>query len=426
MRRLLWKELRERRLWFLALLAAVVTPMVFGQSFTFCGGMLGALAISPVIVALLLGAGAHSSEISSGAIQFVRSRPVSWKKALLAKVIVALGIIIAATLVSAVAFCVLRPPAYSDFVTIDRLWAGFWLAVMLQSIAFAVGLVCSVVIPGAIGGVLTGTVIVLAICLQMMIYGTLSFAPNFPWSIYAWMSGTLTACILTMRFGLTLPSAQRLKRYGVVVLIFAAAGIALDIVLPTVRFDTRFGGYYLISISPDGRYSIGKINGFGILERAESTYVMTELENHKKYYVSLPSGLSENHWRWTRDHSAFVWAGSKVWSVSLRKNRAVVQSATVKPENGNYEGEVMPSPDGSRAIFVRRYYGDLVPTDVFDLRRMQTVSETFYPQDYWWQSNTEVGYTDRKGKRHIVRVIPAKDNARGAKQMTSKRRMLSF
>jgi hypothetical protein len=27
-------------------------------------------------------------------------------------------------------------------------------------------------------------------------------------------------------------------------------------------------------------------------------------------------------------------------------------------------------------------------------------------RNFWWQSDTEVGYVDRGGSRHIVRVVP--------------------
>ena len=113
----------------------------------------------PLLLALLLGAGAYASELTGERATFVFSRPVAWWRMLLAKLIFAAAIIIGATLLAALFYRLAAPAPYRHLATVPHLLAGAWGVAWKLGMLYLFGLACSVVLPGMAGGLLTVTAI---------------------------------------------------------------------------------------------------------------------------------------------------------------------------------------------------------------------------------------------------------------------------
>ena len=156
--RFFWKELHERWIWLTLWLLAVVAaawldkgqgfngePFVYNTSWT----------MVPMGVALLAGLGAYGSELTGERATFLYSRPISWKQLLLVKVLLGLAVALLATTLGALAMRFTIPVEYLPFATPGKLALSSVEFAGITSIAYLVGLGCSIALPGLAGSILT-------------------------------------------------------------------------------------------------------------------------------------------------------------------------------------------------------------------------------------------------------------------------------
>lgn len=265
MKALLWKEYREKRLWVLMLTASAVLIIARGIGYTFIstgglldftGGNWSDQCMIPMLVALFFGAGAFSSEIDKSA-QFLFSQPVSWKKLVAAKLIVGIGVIAASAVLTAVIYRLVCPEQYARFATPEHLGLGVVWAVVVTGIPYLIGALFSTVLPGG-AGVIVGVVVYGLMIAHFALYQSLLRESRVvPFSFLGWLIAPVAAMLVTARYGLTLQTADRIRRYAITVL----GVLALSVLLCLVRLNPErtiprswFAGpvWPYTSIGPDG------------------------------------------------------------------------------------------------------------------------------------------------------------------------------
>ncbi len=227
MRRLLTKELKEKRTWIALLLVVLCAGTFLGMYALLFAGWVGwrmwqEQAMMPFIfIGLIAGLAAYSSELSRGRADFLMSRPVSWKKLLAAKVIAGVIGVAAAAALAGLAYWLSLPPEFRAAVPLTRIGAGVVFLTVYCSIGYLAGMVFSNVLPGVFGSAL-----VLALVYFCGISTVMSFdihkAKTLFWPGLAWLIAPLAATLVIARFGVTLQPMERLRRYGLACLIVAA------------------------------------------------------------------------------------------------------------------------------------------------------------------------------------------------------------
>ena len=106
---------------------------------------------------------------------------------------------------------------------------------------------------------------------------------------------------------------------------------------------------------------------------------------------------------WYKDTVATP-VGDVVW-VGRMDSSGWLHRASIQASNELYGTQLRQSPGGRYIVFADRNKAASTPVTIVDLDRMRGLHITAGPEvhDYWWQSDTEIGYLDRAG-RHIVRV----------------------
>jgi len=158
MKRLLWKEFRERRWWALVWLLAIVGVSLFagGQAFFSEEQIIPHPAqVLPLVFGLLVGLGGYSSELSQGRAQSVFARPISGTKLLAVKILFGAVIALAAPLMAAVIEGIIMPAPYRHLISGPGLLLGALSPAWKNGLVYLLGLACSTIIPGLAGGMLT-------------------------------------------------------------------------------------------------------------------------------------------------------------------------------------------------------------------------------------------------------------------------------
>ena len=402
MTRLLWKEVREKRVWTLLLTASVVGPLFFGKAHTFVGefGAFASWVWLSGLVSLFLGLGTFSSELAGGTADFIFSRPVSWKRILLAKILGGLAVIVSAAVLTAIVYCFVRPEQYAAFVTVPRLAEGVGYAVWMMGSAYLVGVACSVVLPGVIGGML----VLLAISVAMGVRQAIFAACNvwIPRVVeWEWLLSAAIAAILVVRFGLTLTAASRAGRYALVVVAVVILATPLHFLLPS---DSGWP-YRESFVSPDGQYAIVHWSAMTdmLKENTLGSGYIVRLSDGKKATVTLPSNIVVRPIYWSKSNAVvFRWEGA-IRTVQM-DDRGMLHEHSIKIGSGE-PSRMYLSPDRKLALVWSsdKRRGRLEFADIETRRKLDLVITD--PKRFWWQSNTEVGYVDTEGKRRIVRVV---------------------
>lgn len=427
MKRLLWKEFRERCWWALGWTAAIVGASCFGQAQAFCGDQAPVLSVwlvLPLLMAALVGAGAFAGETTRDRATFVYSRPIPWWAMLVAKFIFGAVIMVGAPLLAALLFRCFAPEPYRLLATPAHLLVGVWGLAWKLAVLYLFGLACSVVIPGIAGGVLTVVVVIVFALPIAVLIGLFSFAKF--WQIQqavglclaAWI-GTVCAGLLLTRYGLTLSTDERVKRFAQVFVPVLLGGWLLSVALPQawgqellLRWEPSF-----TSVSPTGAYALlvsyQRFNPLGLflsqngddffasrselVRMADGALVMTIPTDMERNYNSLWS------WQWTSNDLAYYVCYDGYLYIVNTPARKLTRLPT---QNGR---PWLTSPDGNLLLFREIFQKDNhSPTETrlrfIDLRaaRMFNTSIKGSIADAWWQSNTEVGYHDYQHERHVV------------------------
>lgn len=407
MKRLLWKELREKWIWFLALAASVIGPILYGDRYFFLGDAHSLWIILPSLVALGLGASAYSSELAGGTADFVRSRPVSWKKTLAAKIIVGAVYLLAAAILAAGVYRLTCPEQYIPFADPVSLVIGAGIAALFMGLGYLSGFVCSAVLPGMFGGLLVMFLVLISYALEFMVYSLLKIEfPRSQWSFYFRFIGAAVATVLIARFGTTLPVTRRIMKFSAIVGIFVLIGIPLGFVVKSDPFrdGTMHRVYYL---SDNGKYAVMGEWSYG---SGKLHYYLVRVADGKKSRipVSVENNTVALHNCWYNGTLAAV-TNNRLW---MGRMDASGRLRHVDVPIGRPHGQtswLTPSPNGRLIMFEVSSGKDLNAyrlafADLETLRPLSvTLNGVWY---YWWQSDTEVGYTIGKSpQRHILRVI---------------------
>jgi hypothetical protein len=428
MTRLIWKEYREKRLWLPALAASVVGVVIAGQGYTYCGeiGAFTSWIALSLLSAFLLGAGAHSSELTGGTADLLYSRGASWKRALLSKLAVGAAMILLASALGAITYYFLRPEPLARFATFDRLALGFAYASLLMGAAYVVGFACSTALPGAFGGALTalGMAGVMAMHAGVLAQGN----RREMYCLTGWTVGPVVAAIVTARFGLTLTMRERAIRY-------ACIAVPVSIVVCqlwwsfTPTYAGAKGSRLFTSVSPDERYAVTNVQRWDQDAYTSDMYVM-KLSDNSKFRV-LRNAPNPHQFYWV-DAGAAVLIGDTSgppYVLRIAPGEAPLKKrATIRTLGYRNAWVIVPSPSRKLAIVawgkgpleIRPFRGMLVGfkdtwastlglcmlqvIDVTSGRRLGPLVES--ASDFWWQSDTEIGYGEKNGKRHIVRIVP--------------------
>lgn len=417
MKALLWKEFREKRVWGLVWAASIV--LVYSSSFNFCNGDLGTIwLLFPILLSLIVGATAYSTELKGNRVDFLYSQPISWTKLLLAKALFGLAVVLGSTVLSAIIFRISCPDYYVAFATPARLayivkstvW-WFWTIYMS-------GLFFSVAVPGFTGGL----VVLVA---NILLMGAMqSIGPNYIPESYkdmftlgqgqAILLGQTIAALLLLRFGLTLPLKSRAIRYGVVVLATCAIVPTLFLAFPKDTFVNTFcrKDCTWSRVSPRGDYALAVytwsfmekigLHGTGSTFR-EASYIV-RLSDGKATPVDLdlpncPICV------WVNGNTAYCCSeGSPgIRVVRLTPGGKVVMS---RVKLDSIPTQILPSADSSAAI-VASQGPKGTSVVVLDTDFGKPVTPPIgQASAYWWQSGNQVGYLDCRGARHILSLHP--------------------
>jgi hypothetical protein len=413
MRRLLFKELREKWIWLLPLVGSTSGLVLLHDGYVFIGDSQTPWLILSMLAALGLGASAYSSELAGGSADFVRSRPVSWKRMLLAKFVVGLAFLTVTAILATVVYRLNCPAQYLSSADLPHLASGFGVAMLIMGCAYVAGFICSVVLPGAFGGALLMAAIVTSYVLMQYCLEQFHAKAAAYWSGYLAVIGAAVATVIISRFGLTLPTTRRLTRYLSVIGIFALIGAPFDYCLKWDPFSPpRTSNEW--NLSPDGRYAALEQTRDGLhvyhsylVRISDGRKVETDWLQGSAYAYGSNAcwyGQTLAAIETRQDHAdrllAWLWMGRTDESGRLSRVRIPI------PTHKDYGASLISSPTG-RLVMVA------APTGVKEGSRLTFADlTTLHPlsavvidgaRDYWWQSDREIGYIDRTG-RHIARV----------------------
>lgn len=419
MRRLLWKELREKWVWLLALTASSSGLVILHDPYTFLGGPRTPWIVLSALSALGLGASAYSTELAGGAADFARSRPISWKKMLLAKFAVGLAFVVIAAILATIVFRLNCPAQYIRFVGPSELARGCGVAVLLTGSLYIAGFACSTVLPGAIGGMLVGIGVVLSCFLEMYIWDRYRAAPSAYWSMYLRVVGAMLATVLIARFGLTLPASRRLFRYASIVAVFAIVGVPLNYHLKADPFAPG-GSSSIWDLSPNGKYAaLEQTTGSPGSAGYRYASFLVRVSDGKRANASWPQeavGRSSDWSYWHEDTfvaisshaNAPTSAPTYLWMGRMDHSGRLRSASVPVTRHKDYNVEIVPSPSGRRVMVAatvdERWTNGLTFADLDTLQELAPKVKGGV-NGYWWQSETEVGYTDKDGNRHSIRLV---------------------
>lgn len=407
MKRLIWKELREKRLLMLALLASTGGLILFGDNYTLLNATPSGWVVLSVFAALCLGASAHLSELG-GTADFARSRPISWKRMLAAKLIAGAGSVLLAAILALVVFRIMLPARYLAFFNPVDLWPGLKWMLSALGMSYLFGFLCSLIVPSVFGGLATCVLVFLSYIVENTWYQSTHLIPISGWSFTLRMLALALGVLLISRFGITLPVRYRVVRFAALLLAFTAVGIPMNF---TVRdLFTPRPNVAAWSLSPSGAYASLLRNEppVGGKQGHPSAYLV-RIANGKRFRlpnpefgVSGPGMMGQSAAGPTKfwyKNTVAVPGSSVIWIARLDS------AGHLRSENivdGRISSAVLTrqSPEGRYVLCAPKDSKDLL---IADLAKMsgRWISVASAASDVWWKSESEIGYIDSHGPRII-------------------------
>ena len=432
MRRLLWKEWRERGIWFLLWTLAVVGLSAFGMGQRFTG----ALADQSMWVFLLSGLDllsgllGYSSELVGERAVFLYSRAMLWKPLLVAKVLPGLLVTLISTVLGAVTCRLAAPAVYLPFVTPAHLLQGASETAGIAGASYLIGLGCSIVLPGIAGSIIA------LLCWFGLSMGVtqvqeLLNKDNTPiWLIVGMLSAPVVAMVVIARFGLTLSRTQRVVRFGLVLVSVMVAGLLLNQV-PSARL--ALAGCFPPEVTEPTSTSLSPHARFAAVMRFHINQWQVEwvdIATGKR--IMLPS-TAQNvlNVRWTATDDMLIIYNTPgitntpdgkqadtslaYWEHGVMRTVRLPNDVTI-PYN---RPAGFPSSDGQRLLFAEfPHLLVLNPTT----GAMQTIANIprkrkhftrtdekkwwrHHTPHCWWQGNRTVGYTDPDSGKTVLVVV---------------------
>ena len=142
MKRLFWKEWRERGLWFVLWTLSVVVLAALGESQQ-RGNQLTLMfpwILLPPLLALLAGLLGYGSELKGGRAAFLYSRAQLWKSLLFVKIISGLIVAVVSVTLGALAYRLTAPTVYLPLLTPEYLGKDAWATALITGSAYLFGL----------------------------------------------------------------------------------------------------------------------------------------------------------------------------------------------------------------------------------------------------------------------------------------------
>lgn len=438
MRRLLWKEFRERWAWGTAWTALVLAAILRSH----IQGFIGDAGMAPPVTALLfmlstiVGAGGYSSEQVGNRAEFIGARPITWRRILLAKVLFGLLSALAASVLAGIAYRIVMPGKYLPFASVGAFIPGVMSLAFTMALGYLAGLSCSIALPGVAGGVLTGAMSFLA--LIMIFEKTHGLTEGHPywqqrlafesfWLPAGVAAGLIAALVVIARFGLTLPTPVRAIRYMSIVCGIFVASSVVQFFVPGRWITSSFLTWRCVysSVSPSGEYAVSEwypmppklLEGVFSGLAGKGVRYLARLSDGKKVSIGWEPNPESP---WTADGSYIGLAPGRFAALARNSGRRQpgrisllrldsggrLMVKSVSTEGQTYSAEM--SPD-RRLAMINPGLGDheeqdliFVSLDFGTFRKLKTVIHG--AKTPWWQSNSEVGYLDGKNVRHIVRL----------------------
>jgi len=415
MRRLLWKEWHERRLWLALWAAATVVTAALGIGQSGLGAMPEAWFQLPLALAVIAGLGGYGSELKGERATFLYSRNISWKAVLAAKLLPGLATAVLAPALGALAILVFSPPEYHHLLTPGALASGALTVAGFSGAGFLVGLGCSIILHGLAGSMLALFIGIAAVSVYgFLLYEVLGISSAEISVMPAFLAAPFIALAIIARFGIALSGAARLRRFLLVLLGLFLLCLVIDLSPPfrayarsLVHDDT----YTNTSLSPTGHYALVTKT-----RNEKSSRYFLDLRNGKRY--PAPAAIFPNN-------GATSWLNDDYLSIQRDKNRepsmlTVVRFTANGPRTLTFSGldfygtRYLLSPDAKRLLLAK--WDDLTVCDLETgaqrtllrlprpPRRLPRAKAkpTPYLEDYWWQANNVVGYLDPVTKKRIL------------------------
>lgn len=418
MRALLWKEFYDKRIWGMVWAASIILP--FCRTVNFCGygDSFSYWLLLPLLLSLVVGAAAYSTELKGNRIEFLYTQPIPWTKQLLAKAMFGFVVAYGSVILAAVIFRAFCPDYYSTFVTPAGLAEvvgsiGWWLWTL-----YLCGLVYSVVLPGVEGGLIVFFACILPIILLANILS--SYVPadvrrlvNVG-AIQPIFIGPAIAGLLMLKFGISLPQKSRVIRYSLVILAVYVTVPTIAFIVPKDAFVSAFcksqfckNGINWSSVSPQGDYALTNYR-WRLEERIG--ILVNDIDLRQGYYLvrlsdgkAQPVDLNMSHCQvcaWVNDDTAYCclegFPGIRVIRLTPRGTTIL---SWIKLDS--MPTQILPSADGSAAIIVAQGTGICILDTKTDKMLVPSIGES---AACWWQSSNQVGYLDSHGARRILNL----------------------
>lgn len=417
MRRLLWKEIREKRVWILLTALSVAGVTAFRSPYTFLGqqNLDDYLCFPSVVVALLYGLTAYSSEIGWHTPDFLFSRPISWKRVLCAKLMVAFGTMLAAALVGSAILRLWVPESHVAILSAYRL-QGIGIALLVMGGPYLAGLASSLIFPGFLGSVTVLIAVLGAVAAEGAILREQLRGPVWVFGLFAgcWAASVIVAAIITARFGLTLAISRRAIRYASVLVVGSIVAAALVYALP--RGNWIHGKASLYWFSPDGSYVLTTGVTYDYVGFSEI------VSKQELWLTRLSDGLTRKlawdehvYWpQWTSDGTAYAidYSGGQerprcIFTARIDPSGRLIESRFLPWRVGYYH--LFSSPNGRYAALVHwvgtAKYGYGHEFRLVDICRQRTLSGVIPGLlQYWWQNDNTFAWTDKHDKRHFLKI----------------------
>jgi hypothetical protein len=366
-------------------------------------------SIGPILTAFFMGVSNYTSELTSKRAVFLLTRPVTWKGVLASKLLVNFCILLAAAVLAGLIYGVACPAAYKTLVNVSSLTTGCFWALVITCLAYLIGLSSSTVFQGAAESAVFAVVQGIVLIYFFSAIGTHSGM----WCqlmLALWPIPLLIAGLTLARLGLTLPTAERFRRYLTaaftsVLLTACIARAVPDSVINGV-INTRLSPEHISwSISPDGLYAFGRdMKHLYWLDIPKDR--LTSLEDVYEDYSGAHVIIEKVGWM--SPHTPYrIGYGRDDWFIRTYQikdkgvRRRDISMGKLRDRNG-YPNEICASPDGRIAAVSLSTGMSLPQTLVFvDLlagQKLAFQTTKFANTPVWWESSSVFCYTNPQGK----------------------------
>ena len=417
--RLLWKEARERRLQAALLMGYILILLFIGTDYTYSGGpdSFYPFLLYMIIPAIGLGASAFQSEVGRQNADFLYTKPVRWSIILLSKALVMFGMIVAVSVLGAIAFKLILPAEYQPFVQHKWIGVGIIFSILLLGIPCLIGMGVSLGLPGTRGGVLTLALVAAIAAGQVILYQSLEIRTKGNWSTFGWIFGPLVPFVILSRFGVTLSTEARFKRYAIAVPLIVLFLIPLDFNASFLRWmqnnqtlqcwfapenhplrdcwlspDLKYALRINYRRTPVGQIKMAKLPGdqfkpVSSLNASDQDDLAQGMVDVPSYVFWTPSGKA--YWQ-SRHGIRVVWMGS-----NGRPTSKYIDLDTRDQQ------PLLPSPTG-RYCILGPIAANLVNV-IVDVENLKAVHAKVFGQA-WWQSDNTIGYRTLDNQLHTLKL----------------------